>query len=186
MVLNCTKCFTGWLGIMAMSLLFCQTIAAQGIQLDVDRLYEKYKGHTETTIFTGDKEINAHVLINYNANNRPYRIIIYGEAAADADMEELVDQLCNAKMKAGYKKVVRPIPVNFDQYGMYENNIPVRSYQKGSQYAKYGIKKMEYRNQMQADSVAENTNLRHTSDFFYFEVGDTNRKRTSKPEKFDF
>ena len=186
MVLKHTKLFAGWLSMIAMSLIFTQSLLAQTAPLDVDRLYEKYKGQSETTIFAGDKEINAHVLISYNGNNRPYRIIIYGEAAADADMEELVDQLCTTKMKAGYKKIARPVPVNFDQYGMYENNIPVRCYQKGSQYAKYGIKKMEYRNQMQADSVAESTNLRHTSDFFYFEVGDTNRKRTSKPEKFDF
>lgn len=171
---------------VVLGLLFSRPAAAQTGQLDVDRLYEKYKGRNETTIFAGDKEINAHVLISYNGNNRPYRIIVYGEVAADADMEELVDQLCDAKVKAGYKKVLRPVPVNFDQYGMYENNIPVRSFQKGSQYAKYGIKKMEFRNQVQPDSVAESTNLRHTSDFFYFEVGDTNRKRTLKPEKFDF
>jgi len=181
-----TRLYINWLGMLLMGLLFSRQAAAQTEQLDVDRLYEKYKGRTETTIFAGDKEINAHVLISYNGNNRPYRIIVYGEATADADMEELVDQLCNAKAKAGYKKAVRSSPVNFDQYGMYENNIPVRSYQKGSQYAKYGIKKMEFRNQIQADSVTESTNLRHTSDFFYFEVGDANRKRTLKPEKFDF
>lgn len=184
--LRSTRLILSWLGMVMMGLLYSRPSAAQTTQLDVDRLYEKYKGRTETTIFAGDKEINAHVLISYNGNNRPYRIIVYGEAAADADMEELVDQLCEAKVKAGYNKAVRSTPVNFDQYGMYENNIPVRAFQKGNQYAKYGIKKMEYRNQIQPDSVAESTNLRHTNDFFYFEVGDSNRKRTSKPEKFNF
>jgi hypothetical protein len=179
LALRSTILFMSWLGIIVLSLLFSRQAAAQTAQLDVDRLYEKYKGRTETTIFAGEKEIN-------NDNNRPYRIIVYGEAPANTDLEELVDQLCEAKVKAGYKKAVRSTPVNFDQYGMYENNIQVRAYLKGSQYAKYGIKKMESRNQIQADSVAERTNLRHTSDFFYFEVGDTNRKKTLKPEKFDF
>jgi hypothetical protein len=186
LVLRSTRPILSGLVLVMMGLLFSRPLAAQTAQLDVDRLYEKYKGRTETTIFAGDKEINAHVLISYNGNNLPYRIVVYGEATADADMEELVDQLCEAKVKAGYQKAVRATPVNFDQYGMYENNIPVRSYQKGSQYAKYGIKKMEFRNQTQADSVTESTNLRHTSDFFYFEVGDANRKRTLKPEKFNF
>lgn len=149
---------------------------------DLDRLYQKYKGNTETTIFVGDKEVNARVLINYNSHNKPYRIIIYGEAVADADMEELIDQLTDAKVKAGYKRSTLKNVVNFDQNGIYENNIDVATFQKGTQYAKYGIKKMEARNLL----VAENGTPKYSSDFFYFEVGDSARKRNLKPEKFDF
>jgi len=161
---------------------FAQRGTAQTAKTDLDRLYEKYKGNSETTIFVGDKEISARVLINYNAKNKPYRIIVYGEAAADADLEELVDQLGQAKTKAGYKRSQHAGAVNFDQNRVYENNIQVSVYQKGTQYAKYGIKKMEDRNQL----VGETENPHHTSDFFYFEVGDTARKSTLKPEKFDF
>lgn len=158
--------------------IYAQTAASS----DLDRLYQKYKGNTETTIFVGDKEVNARVLINYNNHNKPYRIIIYGEAVADGDMEELIDQLCDAKVKAGYKKSTLKNVVNFDQNGIYENNIDVVTYQKGTQYARYGIKKMEVRNQL----VAENGTPKYSSDFFYFEVGDNARKRNMKPEKFDF
>ncbi|MVN92761.1 hypothetical protein [Mucilaginibacter aquatilis] len=157
-------------------------VKAQTAASDIDRLYQKYKGNTETTIFVGDKEVNARVLINYNAHNKPYRIIIYGEALADSDMDELIDQLCDAKIKAGYRRSPSKNVVNFDQNGIYENNIDVSTFQKGTQYAKYGIKKMEARNQL----VGENGTPKYSSDFFYFEVGDNARKRTSKPEKFDF
>ncbi len=155
---------------------------AQTSQLDVDRLYAKYKGQTETVIFAGDREINAHVLINYNSHNKPYRIIIYGETAADAAMESLINDLCEAKEKAGYKRLPRTTVVNFDQKGAYENNIEVRAYEKGSQYARYGIKPAEKRNQ----ALQENATERYSSDFFYFEVGDMTRKKNRKPEKFDF
>lgn len=175
---------TNWLlVIILLSGLFISAKAnAQAAASDLDRLYQKYKGNTETTIFVGDKEVNARVLINYNSNNKPYRIIIYGESVADTDMEELVDELCAAKSKAGYKRSVNKNVVNFDQKGIYENNIEVATYLKGTQYAKYGIKKMEVRNQL----VGENGTPKYSSDFFYFEVGDTARKRTLKPEKFDF
>jgi hypothetical protein len=155
---------------------------AQSNQLDVDRLYARYKGQTETTIFVGDKEVNAHVLINYNGNNKPYRVIIYGEVAADTELEELIDQLGSTKQKAGYKRLAGNNTVNLDQNGVYENNIGVKVFQKGTQYAKYGIKPVEARNQL----VQENGTEKYTADLFYFEVGDSARKRTRKPEKFDF
>jgi hypothetical protein len=170
------------IGVLVMVLGIANNVIAQTAQLDVDRLYEKYKGHNQTTIFVGDREIQAHVLIGYNAQNKPYRIIIYGETAADSDLENMIDQLCQAKVKAGYRRLTGTNVVNFDQSGSYENNIPVTAYQKGTQYAKYGIKRMEARNQL----VTENGATRFTTDFFYFEVGDTARKRSSKPEKFDF
>jgi hypothetical protein len=165
-----------------MCLSVAQNGMAQSAASDLDRLYQKYKGLSETTIFVGDREINARVLINYNANNKPYRIIIYGEAAADVDMEQLVNQLGNTKTKAGYRKLLHPNAVNFDQNRVYENNIQVNVYQKGTQYAKYGFKKMEDRNQL----TTETGTARFTSDFFYFEVGDTARRSTLKAEKFDF
>ncbi|WP_345950902.1 hypothetical protein ABDD95_05520 [Mucilaginibacter sp. PAMB04274] len=182
---NLLRIKSGLLSVFALvivCLCFVESGTAQTTQLDVDRLYEKYKGHSETTIFVGDREITARVLIGYNTKNKPYRIIVYGEAAADTDLQELVDQLGEAKVKSGYRKLGGANVVNFDQNGMYENNIPVRAYQKGTQYAKYGIKDMEARNQL----TGENGTARFNSDFFYFEVGDTARKRTSKPEKFDF
>jgi hypothetical protein len=163
-------------------LLFAQYTSAQTVKTDLDRLYEKYKGTSETTIFVGDKEISARVLINYNAKHQPYRIIIYGDAAADTNLEELVSQLGEAKTKAGYKRLQQAGAVNFDQNRVYENNIQVALYQKGTQYAKYGIKKMDERNQL----VGDTENPHHTTDFFYFEVGDAARKNTVKPEKFDF
>ncbi len=76
----------------------------------------------------------------------------------------------------------RTTVVNFDQKGAYENNIEVRAYEKGSQYARYGIKPAEKRNQ----ALQENATERYSSDFFYFEVGDMTRKKNRKPEKFDF
>jgi len=181
---NIFRSKTNWLFtlILLSGLFFSTKTNAQAASPDLDRLYQKYKGTTETTIFVGEKEVNARVLINYNANNKPYRIIIYGEAAADSDMEELIDGLCSAKAKSGYKRSTAKNVVNFDQNGIYENNIEVASYQKGSQYAKYGVKKMETRNQL----VVEGGAPKFLSDFFYFEVGDTARKRTLKPEKFDF
>lgn len=174
----------GLFALILLAVLFvsANTYAQTSASTDLDRLYQKYKGNTETTIFVGDKEVNARVLINYNSHNKPYRIIIYGEAVADADMEELIDQLSDAKIKAGYKKSTLKNVVNFDQNGIYENNIDVATYQKGTQYAKYGVKKMEARNLL----VSENGTPKYSSDFFYFEVGDTARKRTLKPEKFDF
>jgi len=175
---------TNWLFIIILlsGLFISAKVSAQATASDVDRLYQKYKGNTETTIFVGDKEVNARVLINYNAHNKPYRIIIYGEAAADSDMEELIDELCSAKAKAGYKRSATKNVVNFDQNGIYENNIEVATYQKGTQYAKYGVKTMETRNQL----VGEGGTPKFLSDFFYFEVGDAARKRTLKPEKLDF
>jgi hypothetical protein len=163
-------------------LCFSQVTIAQTPATDLDRLYQKYKGLSETTVFVGDREVNARVIINYNAKGKPYRIIVFGEAAADADMEQLVTQLGDAKLKAGYKSVPHPGAVNFDQNRIYENNIQVSVYQKGTQYAKYGIKKVEDRNQL----VGETGTARFTSDFFYFEVGDMARKSTLKREKFDF
>jgi hypothetical protein len=154
------------LGILLLCLSFTQKVSAQ---TDLDRLYIKYKGQTETTIFVGEREINA-------------RVIIYGEAAADTDMENLVEELGNTKTKAGYRKLLHPNAVNFDQNRVYENNIQVSVYQKGTQYAQYGIKKMDERNQL----VGETGTPHYTDDFFYFEVGDTARRSTLKPEKFDF
>jgi hypothetical protein len=167
------------LGILLMCLTFSQKVLAQ---TDLDRLYTKYKGRTETTIFVGEREINAKVIVNYNAKGQPYRIIVYGEAAADGDLENLVEELGDTKVKAGYKKMLHPNAVNFDQNRVYENNIEVSVYQKGTQYAKYGIKKMDVRNQL----VGETGTPHYTDDFFYFEVGDTARRSTLKPEKFDF
>ena len=126
--------------------------------------------------------IDAKVIINYNTKGKPYRIIVYGEAAADADLEALVNRLGDDKLKAGYRNLLHPNAVNFDQKRVYENNIQVSVYQKGTQYAKYGIKKMETRNQL----VGETGTPRHTTDFFYFEVGDTARRSALKPEKFNF
>ena len=167
------------LGILLLCLSFTQKVSAQ---TDLDRLYIKYKGQSETTIFVGERELNARVIINYNAKGKPYRIIVYGEAAADTDMENLVEELGNTKIKAGYRKLLHPNAVNFDQNRVYENNIQVSVYQKGTQYAQYGIKKMDERNQL----VGETGTPHYTDDFFYFEVGDTARRSTLKPEKFDF
>ncbi|MFD1259021.1 hypothetical protein ACFQ3S_19615 [Mucilaginibacter terrae] len=167
------------LGILVMCLAFTSKGMAQ---TDLDRLYSKYKGRTETTIFVGEREINAKVIVNYNAKGKPYRIIVYGEAAADGDLENLVEELGETKVKAGYRKLLHPNAVNFDQNRIYENNIQVSLYQKGTQYAKYGIKKIEVRNQL----VGETGTPHYTADFFYFEVGDTARRSTLKPEKFDF
>lgn len=185
-MLRIKKVSLALLGMLFMGLFFTHNAVAQTATLDVDRLYEKYKGRTETTIFVGDKEINARVLISYNTSNRPYRIIVYGEAVGGYDLEELVDQLCASKVKDGYRRLLGANVVNFDSYGMYENNVEVKAFQKGTQYAKYGIKKMEFRNQVAPDSLAEGRSFRHLNDFFYFEVGDAARKKARKPEKFNF
>lgn len=140
-----------------MGLLWSVSIFAQNAnrteELDVDRLYSIYKDKSEITINTGNREIIAHILISYNKQNRPCRIIMYGEAVPDMQnsLDELKDELCDAKVKAGYKKIQKAATVNFDQSGMYENNVSVTLYQKDTQYAKYGIKKMQDRNELVAD-----------------------------------
>jgi len=160
--------------------------------LDVDRLYQKYKNKSQIVIYTGNREITAQVFIAYNNANQPCAIILYGEANADTGnaIDKLKHELCSAKQKAGYKQIFsRRNLVNFEQDGSYEHNIEVSVFQKGSQYAKYGIKNGQDRAIVtQPDSVmtADSTPARYISDFFYFEVGDSSRKYAYRQQKLDF
>lgn len=154
-------------------------------ELDIDKVYQLYKDTNAITIHTGGKEIKANILISYNALNKPYSIIAYGEADANATeaLNKLKIDLGLAKLQAGYKQAPGEYPVSFNPAGNYENSINVTLFQKGTQSAKYGIKKIMYRDQTAPGTFVE----RHVSDFFYFEVCDEGRRNASKPEeKFVF
>lgn len=157
--------------------------------LDVDRLYQKYKNKEHILIRAGNREVKANVIIQYNTFGQPASIILYGEADGDMGntLESLKQELEDAKLKAGYKQInSRSNVVNFEQNNSYENNIDVSLFQKGTQYAKYGIKQAGERQPAVTASTDENTSPRFVSDFFYFEVGDTARKQAIRAEKLDF
>ncbi|WP_345950903.1 MULTISPECIES: hypothetical protein [unclassified Mucilaginibacter] len=171
------------------SLLFAQAVVAQkkatGPELDVDRIYNLYKDTSDIVIKTGGKEIKAKIKISYNALDKPYSVIAYGEADADMDevLQKLKTELGVAKLQAGYKQSPGTFPVAFNPSGSYEHNILISYFQKGTQSAKYGIQKIMYNDQ----DVNGISVQRHVSDFFYFEVCDESRRNETKAgDKFVF
>ncbi|QJD95085.1 hypothetical protein HH214_03930 [Mucilaginibacter robiniae] len=154
-------------------------------RLDVDRLYEIYHDKQEVTFRTNTGNVTANVLIYYNAYRQPCAIILYGDAVGLANIEEVKQQLGAAKLHDGYVKDNGKLnTIDFDRPGAYENNVEVTVYHKGTQYAKYGIKKMEERNPV--DTLNNDNMPTNISDFFYFEVGDTARKQAIRPGKLVF
>ncbi|MBS7566360.1 hypothetical protein KHS38_18270 [Mucilaginibacter sp. Bleaf8] len=174
------------------SLAFAQkkTAVPATATLDVDRLYQKYKNQNHIIIQAGNRDVRANVVIQYNIYKQLSAIILYGETPADISdaMDDLKSELENAKQKAGYKPVSgRNLIANFERNDTYQNNIPVSVWQKGTQYAKYGIKKAD-----EGQPVIDTTNTeatpapRYTANFFYFEVGDSARKQAARHDKLEF
>lgn len=151
--------------------------------LDVDRLWQLYKDTTEVTIQVDDKEVKAHILISYNDYNKPYSIIAYGEADAISGMTKALENLKNdlgaQKLKAGYRQAPGTFTVNFHPVGNNDNVIEVSLFQKGTQSAKYGVKKVTYTD---PGTNGQGT-VRQVGNFFYFEVCDEGRRNAVKQEK---
>ncbi|WP_311952526.1 hypothetical protein [Mucilaginibacter terrae] len=175
--------------VIILSVLLCNLAWAQKKsaepELDIDRVYNLYKDTSDIVIKTGGKEIKAKIKITMNAFDKPYSVIAYGEADADADevLQKLKTELGVTKLQAGYKQSPGTFPVVFNPTGSYEHTVQISYFQKGTQSAKYGIQKIMYNDQeANGQKVA-----RHVSDFFYFEVCDEGRRNAAKAEeKFVF
>lgn len=172
------------LGLFLANMVSAQKKAAEP-ELDVDRVYNLYKDTNEVVIKSGGKEIKARIQISYNALDKPYSVIAYGETDADIDdvLQKLKIELGVAKLQAGYKQSPGTFPVIFNPTGSYEHSVQISYFQKGTQSAKYGIQKIMYNDQeINGQKIA-----RHVSDFFYFEVCDEGRRNAAKAEdKFVF
>ncbi|QJD95086.1 hypothetical protein HH214_03935 [Mucilaginibacter robiniae] len=139
---------------------------------DVDRLWVLYRDTDVVMIPLDGRAVKAHVQILYNADKKPYSVIAYGEADADSThaLDKLVHELITEKLKVGYHQIPGRFSVAFNPGGTFENKFEVVLYQKGSQFAKYGTKKIIY-NPSVHESVPQ-----YVGDSFYFEVVDESRR----------
>jgi hypothetical protein len=153
------------------------------VTLDVDRLYAKYKDMETVTIHSADGDITAHVQIELNEAGKPYSVILFGyQFSTTSDLERVISSLTSAKEKAGYKFQGLSSVSFIGKYNdkpVYES-VLTSLYQKGSQYAKYGMTAMNERTELNG------AYKKPIGNFFYFEVGDVRRRSTGKQEPFTF
>ncbi|MEJ7820937.1 MAG: hypothetical protein WKF85_01375 [Chitinophagaceae bacterium] len=135
------------------------------ITSDLDRLFQKYKNTSAVTLQYGGESFEANIKIEYNANDSPSAVIMYGRCTSRNHVYGLIDNLVKQKEKSGYRYVSA---FNSSIPGEILETASGNTYQKGTQYAKYG------------------TTLNDLFDWFYFEVGDMKRKGNGKSEKFNF
>ncbi|WP_158825013.1 hypothetical protein [Mucilaginibacter lacusdianchii] len=184
------KAFLIIISILLTHLAFAQNKAEPA--LDVDRLWKLYKDTSEVIIHLDNQEVTAHIVISYNAAKKPYSVIAYGETDAVTDLTQALEKLKNElgaeKLKAGYRQAPGTYTVNFHPAGNNENVVDVSLFQKGTQSAKYGVKKVTYSD---PGTNGQGAVQRYVGNFFYFEVCDEGRRNVSvdksvKEERFIF
>lgn len=148
---------------------YTQTTNKPTPQLDVDKLYKKYKDRDSIKLYFAGEELYAKIKVEYNAKGRPSAVIMYGPCFGSSAIDGLIKSLQSQKEKAGYHYVTSgscsvPGELIFAS---------VSVYQKGTQYARYGKSLYDMNNPLNGE-------------WFYFEVGDTKRKGNDKTEKFEF
>jgi len=146
--------------------------------LDVDRVWQLYKDTSDITINYDGQEIKAKVLISYNALNKPYSVIAYGEvdASVSKSLNKLMRELSAAKLQAGYKQSPGTFPVDFNPTDSSKNTVMVSYFEKGTQSAKYGVKRITN----DVLTVKDYSVPLHVTDLFYFEVCDEGRRKDAK------
>jgi hypothetical protein len=176
--------------LLALPMLMAAQTKKPAATLDVDRLYAKYKDYETVTINTPDGPITANVKVLLNDNGKPHAVILYGSCleklfSNTPDVRRVKWTLESAKEKAGYSYK------GFSSVYFEGHYISTSLYQKGTQYAKYGVTDIE---EISADTrkLAKEANVDayslrvKTGEFFYFEVGDIRRRSTAKQEDFTF
>jgi hypothetical protein len=179
-------------------LLFCFCIcsashikAQKVVKKDIDVLYQKYKNTDSVTIQNASIKLNLSIDRKLNAKGLPISLILssYVDIYEKSAVQHILDNLEQAKEKAGYKLIGSSI-VSFYK----GETIMVWVYQKGTQYAKYGINDNEYNSQ---STYSPNENERKENeriaklkemkgDFIYMEVGDFSRATTETSTPFKF
>lgn len=148
---------------------YAQTSTKPVPQLDVDKLYKKYKDKDSVKLYIAGEVLYAKIKVEYNVNGKPSAVIMYGSCFGSFAIDDLIRSLQSQKEKAGYHYVtsgscIVPGELIFAS---------VSIYQKGTQYARYGKSDHDINDPLRGE-------------WFYFEVGDTKRKGNDKTEKFEF
>lgn len=102
-------------------------------QLEIDRLYEKYKNSETIVLYTTQGDITANVYIEMNDDNKPKSITISGSSYSEDAIKELIGNMVSKKRNLGFKGKCD------DLNGLFfadANNRPFKkcSLKKGTQY----------------------------------------------------
>lgn len=148
--------------------------------LDIDKIYQKYKDLKTVTIHTADGDIEAKIKITLNSEGKPSSIILYNWVAfQDVTIERIMASLESAKEKTGYKN-------KGSSTVFFEGEFVTTSlYEKGTQYAKYGLQKEMFRNLPSLEDQQKESK-KPVGSFFYFEVGDIQRSANGQGKNFEF
>ena len=69
-------------------------------QLEIDRLYEKYKNSETIVLYTTQGDITANVYIEMNDDNKPKSITISGYSSSISSIREVIGGMTTKKKKS--------------------------------------------------------------------------------------
>jgi len=176
-------------------------------QLEIDRLYEKYKNSETIVLYTTQGDITANVYIEMNDDNKPKSITISGYANSIAAIKELIGNMIAKKKNLGFTGPCETFVISseFEIKHMSSScELPYKCFKKcalkkGSQYfnCEYGGQhcKVESARQYNNDAAALNrafgSNYPPISEYymelsFSMETGDMKRAGGKKAKDLDF